>query len=353
MDRTPSKSEVPGVYDRNSSLGNFDKWNLSALNHYGVSAILLPQTASTNYSAGLKENKAKAATVAPNQPISSPSLEKLDTRTIKETEIPHSSSQVKQQVVIVLDQSSEHEKFTFGSSLQNYIVIRHPQSEIENGCYINLTHFELYPDGNTSSLTLCNTSTVIFTVNHLPQTNRSRIRSGQQKTLHSGVWQLHVGRNLEFLINVLPFNPGELYNGWLQISPMEKRLKVPDAKHNPPSPRRKRTHTDAPKEKKSERPDRVKDTQKKRETEIREVGSGSKSESGQALPEPRCAIGLTTFTEVFRVVRGEVVVAVKVCRNTDRKKAADMWRNEMSLLKQLDHVGYQGTASWYHSVYTP
>jgi hypothetical protein len=56
-------------------------------------------------------------------------------------------------------------------------------------------------------------------------------------------------------------------------------------------------------------------------------------------------IGKTTRTLVFKVTRSNATVAVKICRKPTLKESAETWRNEMEIMRTLDHISAHERAS--------
>lgn len=216
---------------------NLDEFDLTAFNDRPtVRALLLPESCSAEHSVRLAENEAKTAHVASYEPLPSPSNSSSE----DESSIPRAASGPKtsgnnararearsgSQRIIILEQSRFDEKFRFVSSSDigglatgNDVVLKHPNSENQDICYINLVHLEVYPDPDRDGLVLCNRSTSEFIAHSLliPQTNK--IKPGHKATLQGGTWRLTLGKGLTFQIKVLPHTPSELYHGCLRLSP--------------------------------------------------------------------------------------------------------------------------------------
>jgi hypothetical protein len=77
---------------------------------------------------------------------------------------------------------------------------------------------------------------------------------------------------------------------------------------------------------------------------------GDKAAVGREDPEPRSSsskqgsraphilIGKTGRTLVFKAIRKEVIVAIKVCQKPTVKESADTCRNDMKIMSCLNHV---------------
>lgn len=207
-------------------------------------------------------------------------------------------------------------------------------------------HLEIYLDPDRDVLVLCNRSTTEFAAYSLLAPQSSKIKLGNQVTLSRGTWRLTLGKGLTFQIEVLPHAPSELYHGCLRLPPRESALcmkpsegSVSAVSTEAASKVKPRTvitsNVDVPKKKSY-------NTRHTGERATIKIGLEERPQSdtqGQYSSVPPIAIGRTTFTKVFKIIRNNTAIAVKVCRKPDLKQSADMWRNELNMLTQLDHVG--------------
>jgi len=107
--------------------------------------------------------------------------------------------------VILLDQSESNEKFTLSSARRNNLVLKHTKSADENEYYINIVYSQLYPDPDSSSIVLFNSSTSLFYVHSLtgPYVKRT-IAKDQEAMLEYGRWKVILSRGLDFGVDILP-----------------------------------------------------------------------------------------------------------------------------------------------------
>ena len=329
-----------------------------------ISAILLPESSSADYSAHLEENFAKVAQVAPykNLPSPSNSCSKYESNASQIASGPkssrNSSSKKKErggsQLVIVLEQSRDDEKFNFVSSSSikglrsgNDVVLKHPYLGTQKKCYINLLHLELYPNPDSDAMVLYNRSTIEFTAHLLSESEPYKIEPGCQTTLERGTWRLTLGEGLTFLIEIFPRPREKVYNSCLCLSPKVPAFYMKSSKSSVAAVGKKATA-----KVKSSTATIQTDISEKQSSKAVHTGENAKivsafevrprSNSQKKTPqEPLINLGETAFSKVFKVNRNGTAAAVKVCRNPDPKESADRWRNELDILKRLDHVGQQ------------
>jgi hypothetical protein len=127
-----------------------------------VRAILLPLSSSAKHSALLPENAENAKDAVQVAGAKSPSSFKslLSPENSSSDEDEDQSPRRRKrcnnrQVFLVLRQSLNTEKFTFGTSRDSDVILEHPNSFAEV-CYIHFVHLELYPDPECDGLKLCN-----------------------------------------------------------------------------------------------------------------------------------------------------------------------------------------------------
>ncbi len=355
-----SNSRSPDVQGSRRTLDEFD---LTAFGRRTICAILLPESSSADYSAHLAENIAKVAQVAPYKTLPSPSNSSSEdesnaSQTASGPKSSRKSSRKKKeregsQLVIVLEQSRDDEKFKFVSSSSikglrsgNDVVLKHPYLGIQDNCYINLLHLELYPDPDSDVMVLYNRSTSEFTAHPLSKSEAYKIKPGCQTTLERGTWRLTLGKGLTFLIKILPRPHEEVCCGCLRLSPKGPALCVKSSKSSVAAVSIKATakvkpptatisQTDISKEKSSKA---IHTREKAKIESALEVRPRSNSQK-KTPQEPLINLGETAFSKVFKANRNGTAAAVKVCRNPDPKESADRWRNELDILKHLNHVG--------------
>lgn len=105
--------------------------------------------------------------------------------------------------LILLQQTHDNEKFTFGSSPESDIVLKRSKSEPET-CWVNLQHCVLYPDPDGTSITLHNPSRCEFGIRRLEAEDKVQIvKPGSKFMIPEGAWHLNLGKGFDFQINVL------------------------------------------------------------------------------------------------------------------------------------------------------
>jgi len=105
--------------------------------------------------------------------------------------------------LVLLQQTPDDEKFAFGSSPKNHIVLKSSKSQPEI-CYVNLQHCVLYPNPDDTSITLHNPSGCEFSVRNLEAENNVQIvKPGSKCVIPEGAWHLNLGIGFDFQINVL------------------------------------------------------------------------------------------------------------------------------------------------------
>ncbi len=105
--------------------------------------------------------------------------------------------------LVLLQQTHDDEKFTFGSSPQSDIVLKRSKSEPET-CWVNLQHCSLYPDPEGTSITLHNLSRCEFFIRRLEAEDKVQIvKPGSKLVISKGAWHLNLGKGFDFQINVL------------------------------------------------------------------------------------------------------------------------------------------------------
>jgi hypothetical protein len=258
------------------------------------------------------------------------------------------------QPAIVLKQMRENEKFTFGSSSNNDVVLKHLEESSQECCYINFLHLQLYPDPDSGALTLYNTSTSTFDVHSLsaPQFD-DNVLPGQKTMIECGNWQLRLGKGLDFEIRVMPHTPEEAGHNRSLISPVTATtalLAKPIAKAATVGPLKEKI-VEAPVPSVT-RPGAIHIRNKTLIADRTAEGAttGSKApplrlQASHSL-EPLIlgeTIGKTPHTQVFKAIRNDIVVAVKMCRKPEIKSSADTWRNELEILRNLNHVSAKST----------
>ena len=298
----------------------------SIKNQADVRAILFPLSKSANYSVRLPENNNQR--LSPATDPAQVSSSKANIHSIKRRYDP-----------IVILQSQDKEKFTFGTSLDNDVVLKHPDSAVKSWCWINFVHLQLYPDPDHGAVILHNESTSTFVVQPLStKCTTRRVRPHQEARLDCGSWRLQLGKGLDFRICIKPHSPGEeLYSQLLLSENAAILFGNPTEKKTKAKPRKEPIKAPPPA------------TAKSVGDEIPRVGRVCAA-AGQERLESRPPqgsldlgkiIGKTRCAKVFRATLNGMEVAIKVCREPSAKLSANTWRNEVDILRKLDHVGTQ------------
>lgn len=327
-----------------------------------IRAILLPKSESAAHSVQLEENHCWSYLYTEQEtlPSPSPSDDEDDTptssppKTVKTDASIAKTRRGRSQPAIVLKQMRENEKFTFGSSSNNDVVLKHLEESSQECCYINFLHLQLYPDPDSGALTLYNTSTSTFDVHSLsaPQFD-DNVLPGQKTMIECGNWQLRLGKGLDFEIRVMPHTPEEAGHNRSLISPVTATtalLAKPIAKAATVGPLKEKI-VEAPVPSVT-RPGAIHIRNKTLIADRTAEGAttGSKApplrlQASHSL-EPLIlgeTIGKTPHTQVFKAIRNDIVVAVKMCRKPEIKSSADTWRNELEILRNLNHVSAKST----------
>ncbi len=332
-----------------------DEVDLDLFDESTIRAIVLPDSKSAAYSAYLQDNDSQVSRIIPPVPLSSSSgsssSSEDESSILPETTPKNHTDAVKRtrnriQLAIILKQSRDKERFTFGASLDNDVVLKHPDPTDHEWCYINLFHAQLYPHPDRDALEIYNSSTSTFIFKPLKTSQVGQyIIPGQEARLDSGSWWLTLGKGLDFQVRIIPRTPRETYHGWRLISPSTSHFRAePIGKEAVLRPPKREIHktpmTSAPT---SETISTRSDALKPRYEE--EAVAGPKDSGLQTLsrsvgesPLAREIIGESHRTIVFKAIRHEIVVAVKVCRKPEVKSSADSWRNEVGILRHLQHV---------------
>ena len=300
---------------------------------FSIRAIILPKSESAVHSLRLQGNRGVVWPITSSARLLSPCDDGA-----------HDATRNPGQNAILLEQSREKEKFTLGSSLDNDVVLKHIDSDSpdQDLCYINLLHSQLYPDPDHDALILYNssTSTFIFSSLKMPGVD-NKILPFHVTRLGRGCWQLSFGKGLDFQIKVLSRPPKEPQQSWSLISP-------------PPTPIKHSTEAvrHALRKNKNVPPPRVSTA---KEGSERKIGAGRitgmvdiglqssrsrpSSSSVQTSPVQREVIFKTPRTLVYKAIRKNTIVAIKMCRRPKLKDSAQNWRNEVEILTRLvDHV---------------
>lgn len=142
-----------------------------------------------------------------------------------------SNSKIPEKVpLLLLQQTPDDEKFTFGSSIQSDIVLEASKESLEIG-WVNLQHCVLYPDPDSTSMILHNPSRCEFWVRRLAAGNKMQvIKPGFKLLISEGAWHLNLGKGMDFQTRVLRHSErwNEIHNALMvsmEIStPYQRRM---------------------------------------------------------------------------------------------------------------------------------
>lgn len=158
------------------SIQKVDKIDLSGVDCRDVRAVLLPESPSAIYSLNLLNSAPRFA-----QKISLPSPINSSEDEAKELEVVLSCNASERRgspqklsrkgskrkaPVILLKQSIDNEKFTFRTSNQSDVILKHDE-KCNNSYDINRLHCHFYLDSDNKKLILCNQSTSAFSFQYL------------------------------------------------------------------------------------------------------------------------------------------------------------------------------------------
>lgn len=284
-----------------------------------VRAILFPKSKSAVYTVQLEENRCVAHAVAEHRsppPPSPPDDCACSSDPTKDNTCAALRRKDRGPPTIVLKRSQENERFTFGSSSSNDVVLKHPDNEYDNldqkPCYIHLLHLQLYPDPDCNAFKLYNNSTSPFAVHTLPAARRfdDNLLPGENARLDCGRWRLRLGKGLDFEIRVLPNTHREAVHCSL-ISPITTVF-----------PSKPKSKTESPKNPEKGIFERLAKSEiasvGKKVLKAERTGQGGRENqylSHSKTPMLNETIGRTTRTQVFKATRNGMLVAIKMCRN--------------------------------------
>ena len=303
-----------------------------------VRALLLPLSDAAHYSIALPHNGTQVEQIRrpPSRPASPPADDvepqpdgEGHFRAIAEQAIRSAEK------ALVLRQNKILDRFTFGSDLGNYFVLKGDPKSEEDVCYVNLHHCEFFPDPDFPCLWLKNLSTSQQIVREWPAWSQThQILSGGNARLHAGTWILTLGQGLQFLLHIpLPPDAYQLGTSVLKPTrPSDPRKADPRA---PTNPAKTDVHLDTKK--------RV-NPPAKDYTGMPEHAPTSLQESADDVPRVQDVENLIGDTRHSRVEKGNWSgkrVAIKFCRRPDIPLSAKMWQAEVLALKILGkHVSY-------------
>jgi len=100
--------------------------------------------------------------------------------------------------LLVLQQTPEDEKCTFGSSAQSDVVLEASTDSLEID-WVNLCHCVLHHDPDSASMTLHNSSRCEFWVRRLAAENRKQVvQLASTLLISEGTWHLNLSRGFDF-----------------------------------------------------------------------------------------------------------------------------------------------------------
>ena len=241
-------------------------------------------------------------------------------------------------------------------------MLQHDPVSSDNVCYINLLNCQFYPDPETSDIWLKNSSTSMHSVKRrYPGSQALKIGYGESAPIHAGVWDLSLGPGLQFIVEVTSSSPPSSVataNVVLTQTPTKSRhSKKPSKRQGTVDPkdqfgskaiaRREGTGGDGSR----------RNHHKDEEVSSKPLIPGSENEvkvpitsddgyrdaptPNPPVNEPSASdvIGMTPHSRVERRLRDGMYVAIKICRRPSIPEAADMWLQEVRMLRVLDqHV---------------
>lgn len=310
-----------------------------------VRAVLLPLSDSARYSAQLPENSVHMEPLRQRK-IGTPPPSPLQCTNISEADhgenlrLLVNNAILSSKYALVLRQDKAVNRFSFGSAVSNFFVLKHDPASEDGGCYINLSHCQLYPDPDSSVVWLKNSSTSKQTVQHWAvSSNVHQLSFEQCLTLQSGTWLLNLGERLLFILHVAFPEPPVINKAVSSLSTASPRPSNQPRAVRKPEPRLRQQPS---------RPNgnEVKNEAKRRRDMVRrehprtadQLGSSvwSPPETASNLPPAEVQVlGQTYHSRVEMDEREGRKVAIKYCRRPEVPTAWTMWRNEIQALQTI------------------
>jgi hypothetical protein len=139
----------------------------------GVRAILLPLSDAAHHSANLPQNKVHIEPIRKKLPLSRPPSPPECEDDSEASHKEHIKVLAEQAIrcadkAIVLRQNKNLDRFTIGSDLCSFFVLKDDPTSKDDVCHINWSHCQFYPNPDCSDLWLKNSSTSKQTVEDWP-----------------------------------------------------------------------------------------------------------------------------------------------------------------------------------------
>lgn len=338
----------------------------SPANKSRVCAILFPVSDAAHHSTGLPQNEANVQQLCQEaREARLPSPVYSEDNEVNVYDMNQLKAQTQEPATpswgVILRQTADLHSFTFGAGLENFYVLQHDPVSSDHACYINLLHCQFYPDPESSDIWLKNSSTSVHSVKRrYLGSQASKIGYGESAPIHAGVWDLSLGHGLQFIVVVTSSSPPSSVattNAVLtQTATKSRRSKKPSKRgtvdhkgqvaSNPIAhqggtggDRPGRTHHKD--EEASSKPLVPGSDNEVRVTITSEDGYRDAPALNPPVNRPPASdvIGVTPHSRVERRLRDGIYVAIKICRRPNIPEAADMWLQEVKMLRALDqHV---------------
>ncbi|KAF8847833.1 kinase-like protein [Acephala macrosclerotiorum] len=317
-----------------------------------VRAILLPASKSAAYSTQLPENSPQIISITNLVPLSPQNSSSESEGAILESSnhiTRYKQKYPQLQHGIALKQSREDARFTFGTSLDNNVVLRHPDSSHPKDCYINLQHAQLYPDPDHDTFRIYNCSATTFAVQSLATIQSCKhISPGQATILDNGSYCLTFGKGLCFQFRILPRHPKAAHATWSPSLPLVLPSSVTLEEKGSLSKRMREAQSTNTRLEASLVYNEDVESDGDRDSSNTSGGSifhGFRASDVSCNPEVQgikptggeLELHKTDRARVVKTTRNGMIVVVKKFRGEDLKEVADRWRNEVEILKVMNH----------------
>jgi hypothetical protein len=255
-----------------------------------------------------------------------------------------SQTRLSSKSAIFLRQSKDLDRFSLGTDLQNFFVLKSNSSKEDDVCYINIFHSHLYPDPDSFDLWLQNVSTSDHTAQR--QSLTLTLLPQESVRLGPGSWTLTLGKGLEFALYIPPIAGYSQPLSRSRLTQSSGQAVVRSNSENQGG--RRRTDTEPLPALSAPGAAAVSDRRKTTKPPVNPRAS-SKLDAGNTHEEVSgelTSLNIIGETHSSRVIlgrfRGERV-AIKYCRRPDVPAAAFSWRREVHALKSLKkHVSNTG-----------
>ena len=323
--------------------GVVSSWELREDNR----GILIPLSDTAVYSTKLPQNQANVKRVDSNattperlSPPNSPyKLDGTPEGLTGEPE-PQSPNRLSSENAILLCQSKDLDRFTFGADLRSFFVLRsNPASKEDAVCYINLLHCHFYPDPDSFDLWIQNSSTSIQTAEGLSITHS--LSPTESVRLGPGSWRLNLGLGLGFALHIPPIVAQA--QPLSDSRPTQRTSQVVGRSITKAQSRKRSGGTKSGAALSVPDPATVTSQHKISKAPVKNQGSLKQQASkiGDEAPhESTSLLSPRTIGETYhsKVVESRFLgqrVVIKYCRRPNVPTAASMWRSEVRALKSL------------------